>query len=156
MEDLLNNYSLSEILTFLVIFCLAIKGFFTFWDWAIERLRKTFNKETQQETKLAAMQEQINQCNNNFLKVEKEQAAVEDKLSDMLQKINLLIESDRDDIKSYITKEHHAFCYDKGWIDDYSLNCIERRYNHYVDEGGNSFIKDLMEEIRELPKQPPQ
>jgi hypothetical protein len=46
MEDLLNNYSLSEILTFLVIFCLAIKGFFTFWDWAVERLRKTFNKET--------------------------------------------------------------------------------------------------------------
>ena len=66
--------------------------------------------------------------------------------------IETLIESDKDDIKAYITKEHHYFVYQKGWIDDYSLDCIERRYDHYVAEGGNSFIKGLMEEIRNLPK----
>ena len=37
------------------------------------------------------------------------------------------------------------------WIDDYSLDCIERRYKHYIDEGGNSFIGQLMIEIRKLP-----
>ena len=41
------------------------------------------------------------------------------------------------------------------WIDDYSLDCIERRYKHYIDEGGNSFIGQLMIEIRKLPHQPP-
>jgi hypothetical protein len=156
MLDLLSNYSLSEILTFLVIICLAIKGFITFWDWAVDRLRKAFNKETQQKTEMVAIQEQINQCDNNFKKVSDNQAKFEEKLTALIDKINLLLDSDRDDIKSFITKEHHYFCYSKKWIDDYSLNCIEKRYSHYVEEGGNSFVENLMNEIRELPKQPPE
>ena len=44
------------------------------------------------------------------------------------------------------------FCYEKRQIDDYSLDCLEKRYTHYVEEGGNSFIHDLMEDIRALPK----
>ena len=73
----------------------------------------------------------------------------------LTDKINLLIDSDKDSIKSFITDRHHHFCYDKKWIDDYSLDCIEKRYKHYTDEGGNSFIHDLMKELRALPKQPP-
>ena len=42
-----------------------------------------------------------------------------------------------------------------GWIDDFSLDCLERRYQHYADEGGNSFIEGFMEELRALPKQDP-
>lgn len=68
----------------------------------------------------------------------------------------MLIDSDKDDIKSYITREHHYFCYQVGWIDDFSLDCLERRYQHYEDEGGNSFIAGFMNELRTLPKQPPQ
>ena len=74
-------------------------------------------------------------------------------LEKMQKQIDLLIESDKDDIKAYITKEHHYFCYEKGWIDDYSLDCIEKRYGHYVEEKGNSFVKSLMIELRSLPKQ---
>lgn len=156
MLDLVSKYSLSEIVTFLVIICLAIKGFFTFWDWAVARLKKTFNKETQQETKMVAVQEQINQCIANFKKISENQERLEQQIVALTEKINSLLDSDRDDIKSFITKEHHYFCYEKKWIDDYSLNCLEKRYDHYVDEGGNSFIKGLMDEIRELPKQPPE
>ena len=74
-------------------------------------------------------------------------------LEKMQKQIDLLIESDKDDIKAYITKEHHYFCYEKGWIDDYSLDCIEKRYGPYVEEKGNSFVKSLMIELRSLPKQ---
>lgn len=70
-------------------------------------------------------------------------------------KIDMLIESDKDDIKSYITREHHYFCYKIGWIDDFSLDCIEKRYKHYTDEGGNTFIGGFMEELRALPKSNP-
>ena len=38
-------------------------------------------------------------------------------------------------------------------IDDFSLDCIEKRFAHYQDEGGNSFIAALMAEIRALPKE---
>ena len=67
----------------------------------------------------------------------------------------MLIESDRDDIKSFITREHHRFCYQVGWIDDFSLDCIEKRYKHYKNEGGNTFIDGFMEELRALPKSSP-
>lgn len=67
--------------------------------------------------------------------------------------IELLTASDKDDIKAYITREHHYFCYKIGYIDDYNLDCIEKRYSHYKDEGGNSFISTLMEELRALPKE---
>jgi hypothetical protein len=65
----------------------------------------------------------------------------------------MLIDSDKDDIKAFITREHHYFCYQKGWVDDYSLDCVERRYAHYEQEGGNSFVEDLMKDLRKLPKQ---
>ena len=77
-------------------------------------------------------------------------------LQGLSKKIDMLVESDRDDIKAYITKEHHKFCYDKGWIDDFSLDCLEKRFKHYADEGGNSFICGFMQELRVLPKRPPQ
>ena len=70
-----------------------------------------------------------------------------------MDKVNLLIASDRDDIKSWITEKHHYYCYSQEWIDDYSLDCIEKRFAHYQDEGGNSFIAALMAEIRALPKE---
>ena len=68
----------------------------------------------------------------------------------------VFIESDKDDIKSWITEKHHFYCYERKWIDDYSMDCIEKRYGHYKDEGGNSFIEELMNELRSLPKTPPQ
>ena len=77
-------------------------------------------------------------------------------IQELAKKIDILIESDKDDIKAYITKEHHKFCYDKKWIDDFSLDCLERRYKHYEDEGGNSFIGGFMQELRSLPKHPPE
>jgi hypothetical protein len=42
----------------------------------------------------------------------------------------------------------------KGYIDDYCLDCLEKKYKHYVKEGGNSFIESLMKEIRNLPRTP--
>ncbi len=54
-------------------------------------------------------------------------------LNELSKKIDMLVDSDKDAIKSYITKEHHYFCYQVGWIDDFSLDCLEKRYQHYED-----------------------
>ena len=45
MKDLLANYSVNEIIIFIVTLALAIKGCVSFFDWAMDRLRKVFNKE---------------------------------------------------------------------------------------------------------------
>ena len=82
-------------------------------------------------------------------------SGVATQVSNLTDKINLLIESDKDDIKAFITQQYHYFCEQKGWIDDYSMDCIEKRYSHYVEEKGNSFVKQLMEQLRALPRKPP-
>lgn len=147
MLDLLEAYSISEIIIFIIMLGIAIKALISFYDWAIARLRKFFKQETEQEKERDEMQAQIRQISSDVQKISEKQ----NKIS---EEINMLIASDKDDIKSYITREHHYFCYQKKYIDDYSLDCIERRYSHYKDEGGNSFIAHLMDEIRALPKQP--
>lgn len=68
----------------------------------------------------------------------------------------MLIESDKESIKAYATERHHFFVYEQGWIDNYSLECLERRFVIYQHENGNSFVEGLMDEIRALPKQPPE
>ncbi len=156
MKDLVETYSIQEILLFLVTFALAIKGFVSFWDWGYERIRKIFKKEIEQEDEIDYIQVQIDEHKKEYNMLKESQEKLQKDLSNILDKVNLLIDSDKDDIKSYITDRHHHFCYQKKWIDDYSLDCIEKRYKHYKDEGGNSFIKDLIEELRGLPKKPPQ
>ena len=79
---------------------------------------------------------------------QKQQAQI-DNLTKSLQ---CLIESDKDDIKSWIVEKHHKYCYEVGSVDYYILESIERRYDHYKKEGGNSYIDTLMEELRALPK----
>lgn len=75
------------------------------------------------------------------------------KIGEQLTKtLDILFESDKDDIKSWIVEKHHFYCYEKGYIDDQMMDCLERRYSHYLDEGGNSYIHTLMEELRRLPR----
>ena len=100
-----------------------------------------------QKTKEEEKNEIINQ-------IKTEQAEIRNCITELTNKTNLLLESDKDDIKSFITKEHHYFCYKQKWIDDYSLDCCEKRYAHYKAEKGNSFIEGFMEELRALPKTP--
>ena len=133
--EFLTKFSISEIIIFTVLLLSSVKGIITFFDWLISKGTQIFVKRYQKPKELE----------NNVQEMAKA-------INELTKKVNMLIESDKDDIKAFITRQHHYFVYQKGWIDDYSLDCIEKRYNHYQDEGGNSFIGSLMEEIRDLPK----
>ena len=148
MAELITNYSWSEIILFVIAFAAAIKGVVTFWDWGKDRLRKVYDKEDKIEEIKSLIVENKKQM-NEFSNI---QAQTINEIQHLKENITNLTASDKDDIKAWITEKHHHFCYDIKYIDDYSLDCIEKRYAHYVDEGGNSFIGKLMEEIRNLPK----
>lgn len=135
MLDLLNNFSLSEILIFVISLALALKGLISLGDWFGQRgikffQRKYFKPKEMEETLL------------NLI----------DTIDKLDQKINILMSSDRDDIKAFIVRQHHYFCYELKQIDYQSLQVIEKRYSHYKEEGGNSYINDLMHDLRSLPK----
>lgn len=148
MAELITNYSWSEIILFVIAFAAAIKGVVTFWDWGKDRLRKVYDKEDKIEEIKSLIVENTKQM-NEFSNI---QAQTINEIQHLKENITNLTASDKDDIKAWITEKHHHFCYEIKYIDDYSLDCIEKRYAHYVDEGGNSFISTLMEEIRNLPK----
>ena len=148
MTELITNYSWSEIVLFVIAFSAAIKGVVTFWDWGKDRLKKVYDKEDKIEEIKGLIVENTKQM-NEFSNI---QSQTIDEIQHLKENIASLTASDKDDIKAWITEKHHHFCYDVKYIDDYSLDCIEKRYAHYVDEGGNSFISTLMEEIRNLPK----
>lgn len=143
MLELLNNYSVMEIITFIILLSIAVKGIVDFIDWIKGKLKALYTKEKSEE-------DEIQRITNLETSIEKINKSV-DELTD---KINLLVESDKDAIKAYITKEHHHYCYERRWIDDYSLDCLERRFAHYIEEKGNSFVENLMDEIRALPREP--
>lgn len=145
MLDLLDKFTPVEIIIFIVMLAIAFKKIADFLDWMADKIKKRdlFKKGEYTE-------EQRNRQIDETLE------SLSGVLKNLSEKVDILMNSDKDAIKAFITKEHHYFCYQKKWIDDYSLDCIERRYDHYKEENGNSFISGLMEELRALPKQPPE
>lgn len=155
MQALIDNYSFSEIMTFLITFALALKGLVTFWEWAIDKLKNKFKKESDKETELDTIKNTLDEYRKDYEILKDNQLQLQEDIKYIIDKVDMLIDSDKDDIKAFITRGHHYFCYQRKWIDDYSLDCIERRYRHYTEEGGNSFIKKLMDELRALPTTEP-
>ena len=155
MIELLQKYSPSDILMFTILLALAVKSLISFFDWAYERFQRIFNKEYSKLNKQQELEKRLQRGDEMMKTLQANQQMTDKVLQNLSAKIDMLIDSDKDAIKSYITKQHHYFCYQVGWIDDFSLDCLEKRYGHYADEGGNSFIEGFMEELRALPKQPP-
>lgn len=143
--NLLSTYSLDQILVFIIMLSLAVKGGVDFYDWVKKRFNTTIiDRENQNKKK-----EEITENIDKLFEMQKEQSKAIDNLT---KSVDLLLRSDRDDIKAWITQQHHHYCYELKYIDDFSLDCIEKRYAHYKAEGGNSFIEDLMTDLRSLKK----
>lgn len=86
--------------------------------------------------------------NNNEKQIER--ICVE--VASIKENVDLLLESDKNDIKAWITERYHYFMA-RGVIDDFSLDCIERRFQCYERSGGNSYVAGMVERLRELPRE---
>lgn len=155
MIELVKHFTPYQIIVFIVLLAAAIKGTADFYDWAKSKLKEYFDKDYKSQQEKMTEEERFEETENRIESLEQNQEVIIGTLDKLNNKMDMLIDSDKDDIKSFLTREHHYFCYTQGWIDDYSLECCERRYAHYRDEGGNSFIEGFMKELRALPKRPP-
>lgn len=159
MLELLAAYSLTEILIFIIMLAVAIKGVVSYVEWATEKLKKKYGGKTKAELQEEIQEELDEEAKNNILQGrlllgEQKMKDHEEKIDKLTQMVELLLTSDRDNIKAYIVEKHHYFCYNKKWIDDYSMDCLEKKYETYKKENGNSYVGDLMKELRALPKAP--
>ena len=159
MLELLAAYSLTDILVFIVMLAIALKGAITYGEWLKEWLKKKFGGKTEKEIQEEIQEEQEEQSKNSILQGrlllgEQKMKEHEEKIDKLTEMMELLLASDRDNIKAYIVEKHHYFCYTKKWIDDYSIDCLEKKYDTYKKENGNSYVGDLMKDLRALPKNP--
>ena len=152
MKELFQQYSLSDIIIFTILLVLAIKSLVSFFDWAQDRFNKGFSKKNMKNLEKQELEQRLKQGDEIMSNLQNSQKRTDQILEDVSAKIDMLIDSDRDAIKAYITQQHHYFCYERKMIDDFSLDCLERRFEHYEDQGGNSFIEGLMDELRKLPR----
>ena len=141
--QLFSQFSLGQILIIIILLGLSAKGVIIFFDWVKERLYKLSNKQLKSKKTNEQIKNQEETINNLKKDVEKIQKS-----------IDTLIESDKENIKAWITEKHHYYCYEKKYIDDYTLDCLERRFTRYEEEGGNSFVHNLMDDLRDLPRKP--
>lgn len=77
------------------------------------------------------------------------------KLDEIDKKVVMLMESDKDDIKSWLVEKYQYYLeHPNKPIDAHQMEAIEKRYAHYQDEGGNGYIKDsIMPALRQIHKE---
>ena len=76
-----------------------------------------------------------------------------EKVNSIEQQVDVLTASDMDDIRSWIVDKHKYYKNHKENIDNFTMDCLEKRFSHYKEEGGNSYVTGLMEDLRKWSKE---
>lgn len=140
-----ENLLLAILVVVAIIICGAdlIKAIGVWRQRGEEKLQKNRNLTDD----LKKIQESLELLHN---KVDKQ----DEHLNDIDVKIRDLTDSDMHDIKSWIVDKYHIFFEEQGWIDAFNADTIDKRYEDYKKEGGNSYIDTLMERLHSLPMDP--
>lgn len=123
--------------------------------WRDEHQRKISNAVEKKQKELD-IQAEFNRLHERFDQIDKRLADVEGRMATEEQKLQDLTESDMHDIKAWIVEQYHKFYTNQGWIDAFSAETIDKRYADYVKEGGNSYIKNLIDQLHTLSMDPEQ
>ena len=165
MLELFTTFSISQIIVFTITLALAIKGCVDFFDWCKNKYQAKFDKDHTKLNKEQALEEHYIRCSEQHKESMRLYSNVENKIDKMNQSINnrfdaieesidTLKQSDMHDIKSWIVEKHHILM-ENGWVDDFTMDTLEKRFLDYVKEGGNTYVEKLMNEIRALPHKNP-
>lgn len=121
----------------------------------IEGFKNTINDKLDQvnkdiEQNHTINNNKINEMSREIQKNTSELTEIKKSLEGTNDKVKLLVESDKEDIKAYVTQEYNKWI-PQGHIDLITLQSIEARYSKYVEEKGNGFVKKMIDDLRNLP-----
>jgi predicted nuclease with TOPRIM domain len=130
----------------------AIKYIAELLSWFYSKLQNYFNGQQAQKDKNVELIDTLETVGENIKSID----AKLDNLNEVVRKLEkesaLTTERLQEQARSYIIDKHHHFCYEIGAIDDINLQSIERQFLYYKNAGGDTYIDNLVAEIRELPK----
>ncbi len=164
MLELLKAYSVEQILIFSVILAFAVKSTVDFTEWIQEKYNKKFNKDHSALEKEEDTEEKYNELKDQFdtlmsefhgldQRMEKRMENIESGMENIESQLIQLTQSDMHDIKSWMVEKHHQLT-EAGWVDDFTMDTIEKRFDDYKKENGNSYVEGLVNEMRALPRHP--
>lgn len=167
MLALLEEYPISQIIIFVIVLIVAIKSVWEVVDFFKNKYSIKFNKDYDKKSGEEKLQVHYTDCKNQHQETLDMYNSLESKIDDLTDTIHVkfdeldkrmdqLNENDKHSIKQSIVKDYHYFVENKGWIDDFSLDTILLLFDDYKELGGNSYIASLVDELKKLPKQPPQ
>ena len=166
MVELLSSFTISQIILFSVLLFVAIKEVCSLVEFFYKRAETYFGKEISKESEMEKLLKRIEDTEKKSEERKAEYRTILEMMSDISKRmeqdskrqddqIELLMRSNRSSARSFIVKEYHYFVETIGWIDDFSMDSIENCFKAYEDMNGNSYVHSLMEELRKLPKCPP-
>lgn len=135
MLELLSTFSAEQIILFLILLAFASKELINLWDFFKQKINFGFDMKKGKEV------------STNILK------DLVQKVENISARLDLLTESDKDDIRGWIVERYHFYKNIDIPIDSFTMDTIEKRYQHYRDEGGNSYITNIMKELRDMAKE---
>lgn len=114
-----------------------------------EKLNEVWTQLTESKADSIAGDNELKEQLKNY---EEKMDNINRKLSTMDEKSTLLIESDKEGIKSYITDKYYQALSD-GYVELHVLQTLEVRYEKYLQENGNTYVGKLMAGLRKMPNE---
>ena len=136
MVQFFQQYTLEATIIFLFMFGTALKQ-------GYELVQYFRNKTFNHVDKIREQEETLEKVIKNMQQQHKQLQSITDKIDELLA-------SDKDSIKSWIVMLYKQYKKDPFGLDSMQMDLLERRFSHYKQEGGNSYIDNLMQELREI------
>lgn len=136
MVQFFQNYTIEATLVFLFMLGVALKQGFELFQYFRNKAVDQVDKVRDREQEFTRALEQLATQNNQLMKIN--------------EKIDQLLASDKNAIKSWIVMFYKRYKRDPSGLDSMQMDLLERRFYHYKRQGGNSYIDNLMQELREI------
>lgn len=151
-DILIQNLPTVILVTIAAIICGAelIKALRVWREEKNNRVTQQIEEQNQEQ----AQQNAILELNNKIDLILEKLGSIEERLQKAERRLDKLTESDMHDIKAWIVDQYHKFFVGQGWIDAFSAETLDRRYEDYKNEGGNSYIDNLMTQLHTLSMDP--
>lgn len=173
INTLFTNYSVEELIIVILVSLFVAKVLLELWRYFYDKARDYFGMKNKKQTwqddttqslktiviKIDELQAEVQENTERLTKVEEKVSQLEqysqtthEHQKELEYQMKVVQERLQENTRSFLIDAHHRFKYEVEGIDDLNLQSLERRYLFYKTAGGNSFIDDLMKEVRELPR----
>lgn len=152
INALFTQYSVGELIILVILIAFILKTLNELGSYFYKKAKNYFGIQNDKEKWQTGVIDSLQNIKEDMQTLREQNELTHSRQKEMETSIALIQERLQENTRSYLIDAHHKFCYEIHAIDELNLQAMERRYLYYKTAGGNSFIDNLMDEVRMLPK----